>query len=501
MPLNTPEMKREPQAPQHRGAWALFLTISASLALLTVVLVRSRSEQSAPPVPLHPAAREQAIKDAKQSAMPIRESIEIPEKETPGGSRFYPEGPVKTPPASKEPVGVGRFPYPPRILKKLPEGVTAREFVRTNLQKLVELQGKKDKVKERIETEDLIAETAAGVPEVVRELVESARRGDEGQKDLAFLILGRLPGPEALDFLLHDALASPDPIVRLAAVRALRQDQGWNVGRGWRELQDFSEPRPGPVGNGMVADAIFSALGRETDTNVLKNLISMLAFQSHEGQFFNDEDQAAHPDGLHSAARVASAFLDLFNRLQDVSVRELLLPKLASSGLPDAQTAVLRIAKDDPEPKVRASAVLAMNGSILQRPDALQILRDTMSDTSATVRLAAAQTAMNLGRDDETCKRLILAYQNDPDPGVQSVAFRSALYNLTAGKAPDGTPATPDFGAAIRLLDEVAPKGQVFQRYAYDAAVRIESSIQAGRFKPSDQEMAVINRIKQSPPR
>src|SRR5262245_36560679 len=104
MPLNTPEVRREPQAPQHRGAWALFLAISAALALLTVVLIRSRSEEPGPPDPLHPAPRKQAIKDAKQSAMPIRQSIEIPEKETPGGSRFYPEGPASGPPVSKEPV-------------------------------------------------------------------------------------------------------------------------------------------------------------------------------------------------------------------------------------------------------------------------------------------------------------------------------------------------------------------------------------------------------------
>jgi hypothetical protein len=387
------------------------------------------------------------------------------------------------------------------VFKTLTEGVTARDFVRTQLRALIELQGKKDKVKERIEAEDLLAETAAGIADVARELVESARRVDEGQRDLAFLILGRLPVPEALDFLLHDALASPDPAVRLAAMKALSQDQGWNVGRGWRELQAFSDPRPGPVGNATVADALFQALGREADANVLKNLISMLSFQSSEGQFFNDEDQAAHPDGLHSAERLAFAFLDLFKRLEDLSVRELLLPKLASSGLPDAQATVLRIAKDDPEAKLRASAVLAMNSTLLQRQDALQILRDTMSDTSAAVRLAAVQAAMNVGRDDETCQRLILTYRNDPDPGVQSVAFRSALYNLTAYLTSDGRPAAPDYGAAITLLDGAASKGQVFQRYAYDAAVRIEASIRAGTFKPSDQEAAIISRVKQAAPR
>jgi hypothetical protein len=117
---------------------------------------------------------------------------------------------------------------------------------------------------------------------------------------------------------------------------------------------------------------------------------------------------------------------DVDQRLADVR-------KVAVSGSPDAGEILARVVRDDPKPRVRRVALAGL-GRFL-KPRHREVIRKSMKDTDAGVRLIAAETLGLYAEkypDKSATVDLIAMVENEPEEEV----IRSALRGLVKSPEP-----------------------------------------------------------------
>lgn len=396
------------------------------------------------------------------AASPMEE-IEVP---GPGPQMYFPEEEDKSagePEEAQAAGGPGRIEterrgYPRRIRREVPGRASAAEFARSGITDMTALwHPTPDSKDAATKAADLLAETMAGVAEVRAEVIELARHGGPDEKRCALLLLGRISSADALDFLLHEALTSPDPTTRSYAASALGQDQGWNVEGG------YATTNPGPIANPEIVSALLAAAHKETDAATFHIMAHVLQYQLRDGILAGpdaDADRMAHPDGMHFAEQTLSVLREVIEdarRPQDMRMSAL----SALSGYDSAAvTEVLtRAVRSGPTEKDRQWAALSLSTLSGIAPERLPVLMEALHDPSLQVRQAAAQSSSMAGRDEEFARRLIDLYHTDPSPQVSQEGFRCATINLIARRDRFGRAAVPDYGRAVDLMDEALHSG------------------------------------------
>lgn len=357
-----------------------------------------------------------------------------------------------------------RFKYPRKVRTVLPDGVAALDFVQNHLHELGEIQvmdrraeNVGEKMKRRAEIEDLLAETAAGMPEVRRELMETARRGPEMERKLAFWLLGRIPNEDALDFLLGEGLRSRDPKVRITAMDSLCQDQGWNVDGSIDDDSLATSARGGPIGNSRIFHELIGALHAEREPEVQRQLLFALTGNLRDTTFGGNDGKAdleAHPGGISFAAETLAAFSAVLRGSPDPEIRATVLFEIKAHTSPEAARILIEAAHAAPTPKERASAMIALGSSRFAGVDFVPAILDAFGDADRGVRIVAIRSAKAARRDDLVYQRLLPLYRDSVDPEVSSQAFESAMRNLLSNTDRYGEPALPDVVRAELLLSE-----------------------------------------------
>lgn len=381
--------------------------------------------------------------------------------------------------------------YPRRLRDSIPDGTDRGRFVERTVKEIATLNLEhptREQIDHRLELEDVLAETIAGMPEACSALIDLARSSQGREQEVAVLLLGRIDLPSALRFLIDEALPSPDPKLRQAAIEALAQDQGWNVSlRGGAETESGSSG--GPIANPEIVAALLAALRSEGDPAVQGRLITALCTDLKEltlGGAAGDADRQAHPQGMHFGPQVLDAFRAVVLTTTDAEVRRQALACVAP--LPAAGDLVLLVAKRAATPWDRAFAVEALGSRWPLPDDNLAYVREALRDENRQVRQAAIRSLAGSRRDDATCDLLHELYGKDPDGQVRLFAFLGAIQNLLDFQDRSGAPVSPGYARAFQLLDQEATTPLLdvpWQISAHGELERLDSAAKSGQFQPT----------------
>lgn len=391
------------------------------------------------------------------------------------------------------PMGIGdRNPYPRRVRRELPKDSSAGKFVADSLAELVSLQKNRPTAEEdtrRMELEDLLAETALGVPSALEELIQAGRIGQGKTREIALIVLGRLPAPAAVSFLLNEALVSPDPAVRVQAVNSLAQDRGWNA---FADSGGFTRATRGMIADEEIAPALVRAMKRETHSEVLKTLASALWWQLMDGQIEGPDysrDRAAHPQGMHFAAETLAAFKDVLARSDDPEVRSRVLEQMWYSNSPEAPLIFARTIREGATCEERWTAVDSLAHSPVGGASRWGAVLEALNDRELQVRYTAVTGLAEAGRDEEVLARLLEVYRAK-EPFLDNVALESAVRNLISTSDRFKNRTTPSYGRALQLLADAMADNDG----AFASACRVIKRIPVAKL--SETERAQYDRVK-----
>ncbi|HET6837623.1 MAG TPA: HEAT repeat domain-containing protein, partial [Gemmatimonadales bacterium] len=278
-------------------------------------------------------------------------------------------------------------------------------------------------------------------PSVVRLLDDQ----DDEVRAKAATALGRLGDRRAVGYLMDRLLSDPAPFVRARIsdalgqlggpevierlVRALGDPAWWVRMRTVEALEHVGEIAEGPLLVALddvdpeIRIRAASALER---LGVPDKLIRMI----ESGERVPDATQTM----LKFAAAGPREFLSELAQHDSRQVRSVLITAAEQAGRQDLGDALVRVATGDPEPVLRAQALIAL-GSLGIR-DALPAALSALSDTDPHVRAAAVEFVGTFGGADILPR--LHAQTVDADPQVRAASIR-ALGRLGAPRTMDVT--------------------------------------------------------------
>lgn len=369
---------------------------------------------------------------------PVHGGIAAPEVEP-----FQSSRPRAKRPAQPVLIQYVRNRYPPLARQGVPTGQAAADFVHEIVGRLASYGGDPDAMSKHpwIEEEDLLAEVALGVPAARDALIEIAQLDKGRERRIAIILLGRLPDAKSLEYLMQEGLRSPECEVRLAAVQALAQDQGWNVTHGGRREWGPAQPMTDAIASPEIVHALLELTRRESDHAVLSEAITRLHHDFSEGDVgvndidgqpsgMDSEDAKAHPQGFHFAADVLTAFRELYGRSQDEDVREQILDEVTRAHSTEAGQFLLECARTGRTPGDRAGALMSLAYGTWDGVDTLPVALGALEDTSSQVVDCAVQALRVAHRDEAVYDRIMhVMHTQEVEGGTRSIGLRATAWN------------------------------------------------------------------------
>jgi predicted unusual protein kinase regulating ubiquinone biosynthesis (AarF/ABC1/UbiB family)/HEAT repeat protein len=283
--------------------------------------------------------------------------------------------------------------------------------------------------------------------------------------------LGQLDdGGEGTLKLLMAAGQDPDPMVRVAAVKALAPAEGGAlrspdlVGRLLTAFEADVEPT-----------VQLFALSGQARLGVPTALPKMLLMSQRL-------DPSNAPGALaalgHSRQAAALAPLSATVENAEASLRMYAAAALGELGRPEAEAPLSHLLQDT-EPSVRASAAAALGK--LGQSDAIPSLSKALSDADPSVRVSAAEGLLRLGREADAYPVLEEALKEE-DYGIRHAAI---------GALRKGTQTGPAFGILEKQFKDPAPRVRIAVARALGEMGNAEEALPRLKQALRDSDLAV----------